>query len=273
MNCGFEYLDAMNINLLQGRNFDRNHRADDRGAYIINETAAKEFGWKAPLGKRIWGPLGTDRSEGEVIGVVKDFHFASLHSKIEPLIIFLVNKDWGIRYVYVKVNPIRPANLISGIGQEYQTVFKDLPFEWEYLDSKFTSLYREDREIKSVFQVGLVISILVSCLGIFGISALLMIMRTREMGIRKVIGATQLQLFVLHMKGFIKFIVISMLIACPAIYFLSNRWLDNFAYHIDLGIWYFIIPCLLTIMIILAITGFHGFKSSRVNPVDVIRHE
>lgn len=273
MNCGYEYLEALNIKIINGRNFERNHRTDNRGAYIINETAAKEFNWKDPIGKQIRGPLGTDRDEGEVIGVIKDFHFASLHSKIEPLIIFLVNEDWGIAYVYVKVNPMRPADLVSTIENEYKKSYSDLPFEWEYLDSKYVSLYKEDYEIRNVFQVGLVISVLVSCLGIFSLSALLVITRAREMGIRKVVGASPLQLFVLHMQRFIKFMIIAVLIAWPAIYYLSRHWLDNFAYHIDLNVWYFIIPGMITLLIILVTSAFHGLKSSQVNPVDILKHE
>lgn len=273
MNCGYEYLDAMNIKLLKGRNFDARHSTDNRGAYIINETAAKEFNWKDPIGKQISGPLGTDRGEGEVIGLVKDFHFASLHNRIEPLIIFLVNEDWGIRYVYVKVNPLHPINIISSIENEYKKSFSDLPFEWEYLDSKYVSLYKEDYEIRNVFQVGLVISVLVSCLGIFSLSALLVIMRAREMGIRKVVGASPLQLFVLHVKNFIKFMIIAILIAWPATYYLSRHWLDNFAYHIDLSVWYFILPGILTLLIILLTSAFHGLKSSHVNPVDILKCE
>ena len=129
--------------------------ADNFGAYIVNETAAKDFGWKDPIGKKIWGPMGTDRDEGEVIGVIRDFNFASLHNKIEPLIIFPIAEGWGIEYVYVKVNPIRPSNLISQIEAEYKKAYSHFPMEWEYLDSKYQSLYKEDYEIRDIFQVGL----------------------------------------------------------------------------------------------------------------------
>ncbi|HKZ36529.1 MAG TPA: ABC transporter permease, partial [Chryseolinea sp.] len=256
MNCGYEYLDAMGIKIRQGRNFSREHSTDNLGTYIINETAAKEFGWKDPIGKRIWGPIGTDRNEGQIIGVVKDFNFASLHAKIEPLIIFPVAEGWGIEYVYVKVDPIRPLNLISEIEREYKKSYTDLPFEWEYLDSKFQSLYKEDFEIRNIFQVGLIISISVSCLGIFSISALLVMMRAREMGIRKVIGAKETHLFILHVKTFVKFILVAVIIAWPVIYYLSSQWLDGFAYHIDLSVWYFIVPGIITLMIVLLTSGY-----------------
>jgi putative ABC transport system permease protein len=273
MNCGYDFINGLNIQLVEGRNFSREHGTDKQGAYLINETAAKEFGWKKAVGKRIWGPMGTDRSEGEVIGIVKDFNFESLHSKIEPLIIFPVAEGWGIEYIYIKTNPIRPANLISEIEKEYKKSYDGLPFEWEYLDAKYHSLYKEDYEIKDVFQIGLVISIFVSCLGIFSISALLVIMRAKEMGIRKVIGANPIQLFGLHMKSFVKFIMIAVAIAWPVIYFLSRHWLSDFAYHIDLNVWYFVFPAIATFLIVLIISGYHGVKNSRVNPVEILKHE
>ena len=273
LNCGYEFLDAMGIQIIKGRNFMKDHITDNFGAYIINETAAKAFGWSDPVGRRIWGPVGSDRTEGEVIGVVRDFNFASLHSEIKPLIIFPVAEGWGIDYVYAKLNPVRPPDLISRIERQYKNIYADLPYEWEYLDSKYESLYSQDFEIRNIFQVGLIISIFVSSLGIFSISAFMAIIRAKEMGIRKVVGANQSQLFVLHLRSFIKFVLISFLIASPAIYFLSQHWLNNFAYHIELTPWYFIVPFLIAVVIVLATSGYHGVKSSRVNPVDILKDE
>ncbi len=273
MECGYEYLDLMGIKLMKGRNFNADFSTDKLGAYIINETAARELGWKDPVGKSIWGPLGTDRDEGKIIGVVKDFNFASLHSKIAPLIIFPASEGWGIRYVYVKTDPIRPPNLMAQIEQEYKKLYDDLPLEWEYLDSKYASLYQADYEVKNVFQVGLVISILLSCLGIFGMSALLVIIRAKEMGIRKVVGADQTQLFILHLRSFLKFILIAAVIAWPIAYYLSTNWLDNFAYHIGLNLWYFILPCFVALIIVVLTSGYHGLKNARVNPVDILKDE
>jgi putative ABC transport system permease protein len=272
MNCGYDYLEAMNIRLAKGRNFSRDHD-DDKTTYLINETAAKEFGWKDPIGKIISGPLGADRDAGEVIGVVKDFHFASLHNKIEPLIIFLVNEDWGVRHVYIKIHSLHAADIISQIKIEYDKIYTDLPFEWEYLDARFNHLYKNDYEVRDVFKAGLVISIIVSGMGIFSISALLFAMREREMGIRRVVGASHIQLFIRHIRGFMKFTLIAVFIGWPAIYYLSNKWLDNFAYHIDLNAWYFIAPALTSWLIILLTSGYHGIRSSLINPVDIIKYE
>jgi putative ABC transport system permease protein len=273
MNCGYEYLDVLKIKLVCGRNFMKEFTTDNYGAYLINETAAKQFGWKDPIGKRIWGPVGTDRDEGKIVGIIKDFNFASLHNKIEPLIIFPVSEGWGISYVYIKVSPIRPPDMIAKIEEAYTEIYPDLPYEWEYLDSKYASLYAEDYEVKNVFQVGLIISLIVSCLGIFGMSALLVILRAKEMGIRKVVGANQLQLFVLHIRTLLKFILIAAFIGGPLAYYLSNEWLNSFAYRISLNAWYYILPCLITILIVILTSAYHGLKSAYVNPADILKDE
>ncbi|MBT1701052.1 ABC transporter permease [Fulvivirgaceae bacterium PWU4] len=272
MNCGYDYLETMGIRLVKGRNFSREHH-DDKTTYLINETAAKEFGWKDPIGKKISGPLNADRDAGEVIGVVRDFHFASLHNKIEPLIVFLANEDWGARYTYIKTSPLHTNEVISRIKTEYGKIYPDLPFEWEYLDARFDHLYKDDYEVRDVFKAGLAISILVSGMGIFSISALLLTMRKKEMGIRKVVGASHAQLFVQHLRSFMKFTLIAVLIGWPAIYYLSGQWLENFAYHIDLSPWHFILPALTACLIIVAASGYHGIRSSLVNPVDILKHD
>ena len=276
MICGYDYLDALNIKMAKGRSF-KNDRAEDRHrAFIVNETAAREFGWKDALGKKISGPVtGHNEAyrEGEVIGVVRDFNFASLHDKIEPLIIFPTDDNWGSPYIYIKTNQLHPPHLVSMIETEFKTQWPEYPCEWEYLDSKYFSLYKKDYEVKSIFQIGLVISILISSLGIFSISALLVTLRTKEMGIRKVVGASSIQLFLLHTKSFLQFLIVSLVAAWPVIWYLSDKWLQTFAYHIKLNVWYFITPGIIALFITLVTSGYHGIKNALVNPVDILKYE
>jgi putative ABC transport system permease protein len=276
MNCGYGYLNALRINVIQGRGFDGSRTEDASHSFIINETAAKTFGWKNAIGKKIQGPVhGSNQldREGSVVGVVKDFNFASMHSKIEPLIIFLSNEGWGSPFIYIRLNPIRSNNLISLIEKEFKAQWPELPFEWEYLDAKYLSLYEKDFQVKNISEIGLVISILISCLGIFSISALVVTLRTKEMGIRKVVGATPAQLFLLHTKSFLKFLIISVLVAWPVTWYLSDHWLQNFAYHVDITAWYFILPGCIAFAITLVMSGYHGIKSAQVNPVDILKYE
>jgi putative ABC transport system permease protein len=249
---------------------------DSYNSFIINQTAAKEFGWKDAIGKKISGPVtghGETHLKGEVIGLVKDFNFASLHSAIEPIIIIPSNQNLGNNFIYIKVNALRPQNLVDAIGKEFKAQKPELPFEWEYLDSKYMSLYKNDFDVKNIFQIGLVISILTSCLGIFSISALLVTLRTKEMGIRKVVGANSRQLFFLHIHSFTRLLIVSVFIAWPVIWFLSSEWLKTFAYHVQLGPEYFIIPGVIALFITSLISGFHGIRSAWVNPVDILKHE
>ncbi|HEX5169076.1 MAG TPA: ABC transporter permease [Cyclobacteriaceae bacterium] len=276
MICGHDYFETLNIKMSQGRGFEKNHTEDLYGSFVINETAAREFGWEDPLGKKIDGPVtGQDEAyhNGEVIGVVRDFNFATLHSKIEPMIIFLADDNWVAQFIYIKTNPIHSPDLIPSIENIYKTQWPEQPFEWEYLDSKYLSLYEKDYEMKNIFEIGLIISVVISCLGIFSISALLVSLRTKEMGIRKVVGANAAQIFMLHAKSFLQFLIISMVVACPAIWFLSEQWLQNFAYHIELTIGYFIIPGACALIITIITSGYHGVKGALVSPADILKYE
>jgi putative ABC transport system permease protein len=272
MTMGYDYAELLQLKLAQGRLFDRELQTDKMGAYIINEAAVKQFGWKDPVGKKINGPLQADGREGQVIGVLKDFHYASLHNKIEPIIIFL-NWNRGADFVYLKLNPLRPDHLLSQIEEDYRKVFPNLPMKLSHLDSRYLALYKEDIKLRKVFEIGLVVSVILSSLGIFSISALLLIKRRKEMGIRKVVGASRIQLFIIHIKTFLIFLGVASLLAVPAIYFLSDRWLNNFAYHIHFSVRYFIFPTLVTSTIILLVSGAHALKSSLVNPVEVLKEE
>jgi putative ABC transport system permease protein len=272
INAGYDYMDMLGMRVTLGRLFEPGRETDAMGAYLVNETAARQFGWTNPIGKRINGPLDSDGREGKVIGVLKDFHYASLHNTIEPLIIF-INKNWGTEFVYVKFNPLRSTNILSQIEDQYRKVFPGAPMNLDYLDSRYMDLYKDDNKIRNVFEVGLIVSLLLSSLGIFSISALLLVNRRREMGIRKIVGASRIQLFVMHMKTFLIFLVGATVISMPLIYLLSDQWLRGFAYHVDFSAWYLIFPIVVTLFIILFSTGVHAIKSSLINPIEILKQE
>jgi putative ABC transport system permease protein len=276
IRCGYDYLNLLHINVANGRAFSRDEVSDQYGAFIVNETAMEQFGWKNPIGKKIRGPLsGHDEAyrEGEVIGVTEDFNFASLHSRIEPVILFLTDQSWGGQFVYAKLDPIHPHDLMHTIEKKFKDQWPDQPFDWEYLDSKYLSLYKKDHEVKDIFQAGLVISIIISCLGIFSVSALLNVLRTREMGIRRVMGAPGLHLFYLHIKGLIYFTVLAAVAASPVIWLVSDQWLQNFAYHVPINLKYFVIPGALALALTLLTSAYHGIKGIHGNLVVALKHE
>ncbi|MDN5213105.1 ABC transporter permease [Fulvivirgaceae bacterium BMA12] len=276
MNCSVEYFKTLNIQFDQGHGFYENRVLGHEDGFIINEAAAKAFGWEKGVGKIINGPLSGQNEayqSGKVIGVVKDFNFATLHETIEPMIIFLSDDNWTNPFIYIKTSPIHQADLITWVEKEFKTLWPQYPFEWEYLDTKYLSLYKKDYELKSIFEVGLVISILISCLGIFSISALLGTLRSKEMGIRKVVGAAPSQLFFLHLKNFLQFLMMAMLVAYPLVWYLSDQWLQNFAYHVVLNGWNYIMPGIFALLIILITAGYQGIKSAMINPIDILEHE
>lgn len=276
MACGPDYLDALNVQLERGRNFDPARGEDQHAAFIINETAARAFGWTDPIGKKIAGPVGGSgelMNDGEVIGVVRDFNFESLHTAIEPVIIFLTPDMWSTNFVYVKTRPMAPPDLISSIKKLHDNIWTGVPFEWEYLDSTYQSLYAKDSQMKQVFQAGLIISVLIASLGIFSISALMATLRAKEMGIRKVVGANVLQLFLLHLKRFAVFLAACIAVACPLIYWISNRWLGNFAYRIELSPYHFLLPGLVAAFILLLTVGYHAARNARINPAETLKYE
>lgn len=276
MLCGYDYLEVLRVRVAAGRGFQQDQVSDQHSAYIVNETAAKQFGWKDPVGKKIRGPLSGGNEayrDGTVIGVAEDFNFATLHNSIEPVIIFLTDDNWGSQFVYAKLDPVQPDNLLQTIESKFRDQWPDKPFDWEYLDSKYLSLYKKDFEVKDIFEIGLVISIIISCLGIFSISALINVQRKKEMGIRRVVGASGLHLFYLHVQRFIYFTIIAAVAACPVIWFVSDQWLQNFAYHIPVNLKYFVVPGVLAVLLTLATSGYHGIRGLHTNLVSALKHE
>jgi len=189
------------------------------------------------------------------------------------LILFIANEDWGVNFVYVKTAPMQSAALITDIEKEYRKIFPELPFDFGYLDARYRGLYKHDYEIRDIFRWGLIISIVVSGLGIFSISALLLSLRMKEMGIRKVVGAENIDLFVRHLRPFAAFFGIALVIGLPVMFYLADRWLNNFAYHIEVSTGYFILPGVITMVIILMAAGYHAVRNAKVNPVDILKAE
>jgi putative ABC transport system permease protein len=164
-------------------------------------------------------------------------------------------------------------SLVGNIEREHRKLFPEMPFDYGYLDARYRDLYKHDYEIRDIFRWGLVISIIVSGLGIFSISALMLSIRTKEMGIRKVVGAANSDLFLRHLKPFAIFFVFALVPGLPVIFYLAERWLSNFAYHIGLNAGYFVVPAIITVVIILAASVYHAIRGARVNPVDILKSE
>ena len=235
--------------------------------YIINETAAKAIGLESAVGKK----FATGRTGGQIIGVVEDFHFAPLHSKIEPLALKL-DPDY-LKVLSVRTNSFDISNTLTFIQNKWKKVFLDFPFVFSFLDKRIESMYETEMKLGQSFNYFTLIAILLSCLGLLGLASYMVEKKTKEIGIRKVLGATAPNILLLLTKEFTKFVFLANLIAWPFAYFAMNKWLQNFAYRINLGLWMFIIPTLLALFMALLTISYQSIKAATANPVDSLRYE
>ena len=267
-----DFIPTMGMEIKEGRNFSREFSTDVEDAYIINEAAAEEFGWDSAPGKRLFW-RGDRNNKGEVIGVVKDFHFKSLHQKIEPVILHMLPERSGFSYMTIRIRTQNMLNLLDGIKKSWEEFFPGIPFEFFFMDAQMDRLYDTEVRLGKVSGIFTFLSVIIACLGVFGLATFLTQQRTKEIGIRKVLGATASSIVVLLSKEFIMLVVISNVIAWPVAYYLVHSWLQNFAYRIDLDIGTFLLAGFLALIITLFSVGYQSVKASLVNPAGALRYE
>ncbi|HEK20195.1 MULTISPECIES: ABC transporter permease [unclassified Mucilaginibacter] len=240
----------------------------DRRNVIINETAARQFNIHKPyVGQRFIAQGDT----GVVIGVVKDFNFQSMHAKITP-VVFKLDQQWSSNYL-VKVAPHKQAQAIARIESIWKQNFPGQPFSYQFLDQEFDKIYREDAKASTLMSGFAIVAIIISCLGLFGLAAFTAEQRGKEIGIRKVLGASIASLVSLLSVEFIVLVIIALIIAAPLAYWLMNLWLQNFAYRISLQWWIFIAAGFVAVLIAFATVGLQTIKAAMANPVKSLRSE
>jgi ABC-type antimicrobial peptide transport system permease subunit len=241
---------------------------EDQHNYILNETAVEQFKMHQPLlGQRF--TLGGDT--GQVIGVVKDFHYKSMHEKIGPIVLSY-NKG-SDAYFFIKTVPGNIPKALSAAEAIWAKFIPAEPFSYTFLDDSFNNLYKSDIKISQLIFIFSVIAIIISALGLFGLAAFTAEQRTKEIGIRKVLGATVQQIVTLLSKDFVKLVLISIVIASPLAWWSMNKWLQDFAYRIDIGWWVFAVAGGLAIVITLITISFQAIKAAIANPVKSLRME
>ncbi len=272
-----DYLTLYKISLVAGRNFSNDYASENGKAYIINESLAKELLKDHPkasveslLGKR-FGFGGMD-SVGSIIGVAKDFNFNSLHHKIETLCI-LSQRDWGFSEMSVKINGVQTKEAIAQVKAIWTKLFPDHPFDYTFLDEHFATLYKADAQVSKVVGILAVLAIIISCLGLFGLASYSAERRVKEIGIRKVLGASVQNITTLLSKDFIQLVFIANIIAWPLAWFVLHRWLQDFAYCISLSWTVFIMAGIVALFIAMATISFHAIKTAIANPVKALRSE
>ena len=272
-----DYLEVYKIPLIAGRNFSDDYASDNAKAYIVNESLAKELlkdDPKAPLSSllgRNFGFGGMD-SAGQIVGVSKDFNFNSLHHKIETLCIFN-QSDWGFGEMAIRINGQKAKETISFVESAWKKMVPDTPFEYSFLDEHFAELYKADSQVSKVVAVLAILAIIISCLGLFGLASYSAERKVKEIGIRKVLGASVQNITMLLSGNFLKLVLLSNLIAIPLAWWSINKWLQDFAYRIDITWWVFALAALIALLIALFTVSFQAIKAAVANPVKSLRTE
>jgi predicted permease len=263
----YDYFETMGIELVEGRTFSREFATDAEQAYIVNEELVRQMGMEAPVGKRFafWEDWGT------IVGVVQDFHFQSLHNKINP-ISFKMNPSW-LRFLYIRIKPDDIPATLGFTKDTWNRIVPDYPFEYHFLDESFEGLYEAEQQMSAITNYFTILGIFIACLGLFGLAAFMAERRTKEIGIRKVLGASVLKLIYLLSSEFAKWVIVANVIAWPVAYVVAHRWLQNFAYRTNIYIGMFLLAAALSLFIALATVSFKALKTATANPSEALRYE
>ncbi|MEM1041800.1 MAG: ABC transporter permease [Bacteroidota bacterium] len=266
-----DFLELYDMALVAGRPFTSDVPTDTVVTVILNETAVRALGWTpADAVGRTLGNEYRGRDGYTVIGVVRDFHLHSMHRPIEPLM--LVRSDAWIRHLAVRIRPERMPETLDAIGASWQT-FSVYPFEYQFLDERFDRLYADERRLGEGVIAFTLVALFIACLGLFGLAAFTAQRRTKEVGIRKALGASVGSLVGLLSKDFLKLVLVSLVVAAPVAYLLMSRWLDAFAYRIELGPGLFLGAGVLAVAVALLAVSGQALRAASVDPVKALRYE
>lgn len=262
----YDFFETFGIQLEEGRSFSKNFKSDD-SKIIFNEAAIRAMGIEDPIGKNInvWG------RERQIVGIVKDFNYESLHTKINPL--FFILKPTNSKKIMVKIEEGMESEVINNVEKKYHEFNPQSSFEYKFLDQEYQSLYVAEKKVIILSKYFAGIAILISCLGLLGLAIFTTEQRRKEIGIRKVNGATISEILIMLNKDFLKWVVIAFVIATPIVYYAMYQWLQGFAYKIELSWWIFALAGCLAIIIAMITVSLQTFWAARRNPVESLRYE
>jgi putative ABC transport system permease protein len=264
LSLGYDFEEVFGMEFLEGRQFSREHVSDSLGV-IINKTAARMLGDKGHVGTQL--TIGEDKVE--VIGIVKDFHFRSLHQNVDPILIAYIPSSFF--RIYLKISSVDINNTLANIDEVRKRVVPDYPLDIQFLDETIDVAYRAEQRLSKLANFATILAIFISCLGLFSMASSSAERRSKEMGVRKVLGATVPSLIILMLKEFFTLILIANVIAWPLAYLISNRWLDNFAYRTELGWQAFVISGCGALVLALFTVSYQAIKAANKNPVETIK--
>ena len=276
----YDFLETLEMQLVEGRDFSAEFGADRAGAMVVNQALVEVMGWEEPVGQTVEftdpksARLQKSDGIGTVIGVVRDFHFFSLHRQVQPAAL-LLNSSIGneSKLVLVRIRPEGVRETLAFLNQQWRQIAPDADFRFSFLDQDIERYYREEERWERIVSYAALLAVFVACLGALGLTALAVHQRTKEIGIRKVLGATVPSVVALLSGQFIRLVGLANLIAWPVVYFAMGRWLEGFAYRIELGIELFLAGGAMTLVVVLATVSAQAVKAALTNPVEALRYE
>jgi putative ABC transport system permease protein len=266
MTVDHDFLETFQIRLVEGRNFSRDFPNDVEGGYILNESAVKEMGWDVPLGKEF-----KILEKGRVIGVVEDFHFKSLHQEIKPVALCIYPQFF--ESFSVKISPVRISRTLDFLKNKWQELVPGQSFEYSFLDEDFGRLYEAEMRLSRIFSIVAALAVFIACLGLFGLAAFMAEQRAKEVGIRKVLGATVSNIIIMLSTEFSKWVLMANIIAWPVAYYAMHQWLQNFAYRTDMALWMFLSAAMIALVIAWLTVSYQAFKVALTSPGESLRYE
>jgi len=269
------FIDTYGIHLAAGRNFSVEFPTDSTEAFILNETAVKKIGWPsadAAIGKTF--QYGSRK--GRIIGVVKDFNYESLHQPVTPIVMYIVPQNFNS--ISVKIRPDRPEDVAATLDflkQKWQEFRPNFPFQYSFIDERYEELYRSEHRLGQIFGVFSLLAVFIACLGLFGLASYMAEQRTKEIGIRKVLGASMSNIVLLLSKEFTRLVIVATLAAWPIAYYAMNNWLQEFAYRININdqTATFFLAAALAFGIALLTISMQSIKAALGNPIKALRYE
>jgi putative ABC transport system permease protein len=266
-----DFFATLGIEMAEGREFSREYPSDVASTFILNETAARQFDRDNPIGEEVvwYGDEGMRR--GTVIGVAKDFHFESLHQGIAPLIIQILPEEFN--YLLVRIRPEEIGATLAALEETWTVFDPGHTFEYSFLDQDFEALYDIEQRMGTLAAVFAALAIIIACLGLFGLATFATQRRTKEIGVRKVLGASVSHVVFLLTSDFLRLVLLAFIVAVPAAYLAASRWLENFAYHAPIGLLHFLTAGVLVLAVAFATVGYQAFRAALADPVKSLRYE
>lgn len=267
VGVGYDFAKTMNLQVIAGREYSKDFASDSLG-FIINETAQKAMGFKNPVGESVtWG-----RAKGRIIGVVKDFHFQSLHTPIRPMITYLSDR-YKQGNIIVRVEAGKTSEAIAQLEALCKKLNPEYPFTYYFTDEEYAKQYRSEQVVSTLSSLFAFLAIFISSLGLFGLAAFIAEQRTKEIGIRKVLGASVLSLVNLLSKDFLKLVLLAFLISAPLAWYVSSNWLQGFAYRTEISWWIFAVAGALALLVAILTVSIQAIKAALMNPVKSLKTE